>query len=174
MPAITKPTSPARNWSRGSGQRPVDHAHQHHDAHVVVEPRVDDHRARRAVGPAARLRHAVDHGFEDVVHAFAGLGRAGNGVGRVDADDVLDLGLRALRVGLGQVHLVQDRHHLDAELDRGVAVGHRLGLDALARIDHQQCTLARRQRAAHFVRKVDVTRRVDEVEVVGAPVTRRV
>ena len=50
-----------------------------------------------------------------------------------------------------QVHLVQHRHHLDAEVERGVAVGDRLRLDALARVDHQQRAFAGRQRAAHFV-----------------------
>ena len=84
----------------------------------------------------------------------------------VDADHVLDLGPGALGIGLRQVHLVQHRHHLDAEVERGVAVGHRLRLDALARVDDQQRALAGRERAAHLVGEVDVARRVDQVEVV--------
>ena len=93
-------------------ERAIDHAHQHHDADVVVEPAVDDHRPRRAVGLAARRRHAGDHGFEDLVDAHAGLGAAGDRVVGVDADHVLDLGLGVVGVGAGQVHLVEDRHHL--------------------------------------------------------------
>ena len=76
--------------------------------------------------------------------------------------------LRALRIGLRQVHLVQHRHDLDAEVERGVAVGDRLRLDALARVDDQQRAFAGRQRAAHLVREVDVARRVDQVQVVDA------
>ena len=84
----------------------------------------------------------------------------------VESDHVLDLGARLFGVGRGQVHLVQDRQHFDAELDRGVAVGHCLGLDALRSVDHEQGALAGRQRAADFVAEVDVARRVDQVEVV--------
>ena len=113
-------------------------------------------------------------GLEDVVQAHAGLGAAGDGVGGVDADDVLDLFLGALGVGLRQVHLVQHRHHLDAEFQRGVAVGHRLRLDALAGIDDQQRAFAGRQRAADLVAEVDVARCVDQVEVVDLAVARRV
>ena len=50
---------------------------------------------------------------------------------RIDADHVLDLRARALGIRGRQVHLVQDGQDLDSELDRRVAVGHRLGLDAL-------------------------------------------
>ena len=52
---------------------------------------------------------------------------------------------RALGIGLRQVHLVQHRHHFDAELERGVAVGDRLRLDALARVDDQQRAFAGRR-----------------------------
>ena len=73
-------------------------------------------------------------------HGMASLG--------VDADHVLDLRLGVVRVGLRQVHLVEHRHHFDAEVERGVAVGDGLRFDALARIDDQQRAFARRQRAA--------------------------
>ena len=156
------------------GERAVDHPHQHHDADVVVEPAVDDHRPRRAVGLAARRRHAVDHRLEDLVEAQAGLGRARNRVAGVDADHVFDLGARVVGVGLRQIHLVEHRHHLDAEVERGVAVGHRLRLHALAGVDHQQRAFAGRQRPADLVAEVDVARRVDQVEVVDLAVARGV
>jgi hypothetical protein len=101
-------------------------------------------------------RHAGDHGLQDLVDAHAGLGRAGDGVGGVDADHVLDLGLGVVGVGLRQVHLVEHRHHFHAQVERGVAVGHRLRLDALAGVDHQQRAFAGRQRAADLVREVHV------------------
>ncbi len=46
-------------------------------------------------------------------------------------------------VGRRQVDLVDDRHDLQALLDRGVAVGHALGLDTLGCVDHQQGAFAR-------------------------------
>jgi len=155
-------------------QATVDHAHQHDHAHVGIEPAVDDHRAQRRVRVAARGRHAGDDQLQDLVDAHAGLGGAGNRVGRVDADHVLDLGLRVVRIGLRQIHLVEHRQHLDAEVQRRVAVGHRLRLDALRGIDHQQRAFAGRKRTGDFVREVHVARRVDEVEVVDLPVLRLV
>ena len=101
---------------------------------------------------------------------FAGLGAAGDRVVGVDADHVLDLGTRPIGVGLRQVHLVEDRNDLDAEVERGVAVGDGLRLDALARIDDEERAFARRQRPADFVREVDVAGRVDQVQLVGATV----
>ena len=128
-------------------------------------------------GASGRPRGAgmrCDDRLEDVVDALAGLGAAGDRVLGVDADHVLDLLPGAVRVGLRQVHLVEHRHHLDAEVERGVAVGHRLRLDALARVDDQQRALAGRERAAHLVREVDVAGGVDQVEAVDAAVARRV
>ena len=123
----------------------VHHAHEHHHAHVVVEPGVDDHRPWRAVDAPARGRHAGNHRFDDVFDPFAGLGRAGDGVFGVDADDVFDFLLGALRVRLRQVHLVEDRHHLHTQLECGVAVRNRLGFHALAGIHHQQRPFAGRK-----------------------------
>ena len=113
-----------------------------------------------------RLQHVLD--------TETGLGRAAHRLAGRDADDVLDLGDDTVRFGRGQVDLVENGEHLDALLDGGVAIGHRLRLDALAGVDHQQRTLAGGQRAAHFVTEVDVTRRVDEIKAVGFAVARLV
>ena len=157
-----------------AGEPPVDHAHQHDDADVVVEPGIDDERAGGRVGPATRRRHPAHHGFEHLFDAQPRLGRAQHGFARIHADDVFDLGARAFRIGLRQVDLVEHRHHLDTELDGGVAVGHRLRLHPLGSVDHQQRPLAGRQRAAHLVGEIDVPRGVDEVELVGLAVARPV
>jgi hypothetical protein len=148
----------------------IHHTHQHHHADIVVEPGVDDQRLQRRLRVALGRRDAGDHRFQHVVHAKPGLGRAKDGIGGVDADHVLDLGARVVRIGGRQVDLVQHRHDLDAEFDGRVAVGHRLRLDALRGIDHQQRAFAGRQRAADFVGKVDVARSVDQVQVVGLAV----
>ena len=123
-----------------------------------------------AVRVAARRRHAVHDRLEDLVDALAGLGAARDRVVGVDADHVLDLGAGAIGVGLRQVHLVEDRDDLDAEVERGVAVGDGLRLDALAGVDDEERAFARRQRPADLVREVDVAGRVDQVELVGAAV----
>ena len=155
-------------------ERAVNHAHEHHHADIVVEPAVDDHRARRAIRVAPWRRHAGDHGLDDVFQPHAGLGAARNGVGGIDADHVLDLRLGVVGVGLRQVHLVQHRDHGDAEVQRGVAVGHRLRFDALRGVDDKQRALAGTERTAHLIRKVDVPRRVNQVELVDLAVARLV
>ncbi|OIQ71451.1 hypothetical protein GALL_469320 [mine drainage metagenome] len=147
-------------------QLAIHYAHQHHHAHVVVEPRVDDHRPQGPIAVTFGRRHARDDRLQDVIHTQAGFGRTGNRVRGIDADNVFDLLLRALWVGLRQIHLVEHRNHLDAQVERGVAVGYRLRFDTLTRIDHQQGPLAGRERATHFVAEVDVPGCVDQIEVV--------
>ncbi len=89
-----------------------------------------------------------------------------DGVGGVNADDFFDFFLDAVRIGLRQVDLVQHRHHFQALLDGGVAVGHGLGFDALTRVHHQQRAFAGRQGTADFIGEVDVAGGVDEVQLV--------
>ena len=55
-------------------------------------------------------------------------------------------------------------------LDRLIDIGQRLGLDALTGIDHQQRSLAGRERAVDLVGEVDMARRVDQVELIGLAV----
>ncbi len=152
----------------------VTHAHQGNHTQVVVEPGIDDQRLQWRLDLAGRRRNGGDQAFQHLVDAHAALGAAGDGIGGVDADDVFDLGLDLVRVGLGQVHLVQHGHHFQPLLDGRVAVGYRLRLDALTGIHHQQRTFAGRQRAAHLVGEVHVAGGVDEVELVGLAVPRLV
>jgi len=125
-------------------EHPVEDAYQHHDADIVVEPRVDDQRLQGILCRTRGRRDARDDGFDDVGHALAGLRARTDRVLRVDADHVLDLFDRALGIGRGQIDLVEHRHDFHAQFDRGVAIGHRLRLDPLRRIDHQQRTFAGR------------------------------
>ena len=127
-----------------------------------------------AVGVALRRRHAVDDRLQDLVDADALLGGGQDGLGGVDADDVLDLLPRLLRLGAGQVDLVEHGDDLEAGVHREVRVGEGLRLDPLARVHHQQRALAGGQRARHLVGEVHVARGVDEVEDVVLPVLRLV
>ena len=151
-------------------QDAVDHAHQHDHADIVVEPGIDDQRLERRRLVAARRGDPVHHDFEDVLDADAGLGRGAHRIAGVDADDVLDFLGDAVRVGGRQVYLVQHRHHFHAQVDGGVAVGHRLCLHALRGIHHQQRALARGKRTRHFIGKIHVPGGVDQVQSVGLAV----
>ena len=107
------------------------------------------------LGGAVRSRTAS----QQLGHAVAGLGRDVQHVGRVDPEDALDLLRAAVRLGRGQVDLVDHGHHVEVALHRLVAVGQGLGLDALGRVHHQDHRLAGGQRAADLVAEVHVARR---------------
>ena len=124
----------------------------------------------RAWSGAAGSPFGAGNAFHQVLqqlrHAEAGLGaHQGRIVGR-DADDLLDFMNDLGRIGRGQVDLVDDRQHLQALLERGVAVRDALRLDPLGRVHHEQRALARRQRAGDFVGEVDVPRCIDEIELI--------
>ena len=155
-------------------QHAVLHPHQGDDAEIGVVPAVDQQRLQRRVAVALGRRQALDHRLQQIVDAEAGLGRHAHGVGRVDADHVLDLLAHAVGVGRRQVDLVQDRDDLVIDVDGVIGVGQGLRLDALAGIDHQQRALAGRQRAADLVGEVDMARRVHQVQHVGLAVERGV
>ncbi len=82
----------------------------------------------------------------------------------------LDLAGVAVGIGGGQVDLVERGDDLEVVLQREVAVGERLGLDALRGVDDEHDALARGEAAADLVAEVDVTRGVDQVEDVALPV----
>jgi hypothetical protein len=65
-------------------------------------------------------------------------------IGGVDADDGLDFVFDAIRVGGRQINLVEYRDDLQSLLHRRVAVGDRLRLNTLRRVNNQQCTFAGR------------------------------
>ncbi len=155
-------------------QDPVDHADEDHDAEIRVVPAVDQHRLQRRVAVALGRRDLGDDRFQRLGNADPRLGAGQHRLGRVDADDVLDLGPHAFGVGGGQVDLVDDGDDLVVVLDRLVDIGQRLRLDPLRRVDHQQRALARGEAAADLVREIDMARRVHQVELVRLAVVRDV
>ena len=92
----------------------------------------------------------------------------------VEADGAFDHFLGALDVGAGKVDLVDDRNDFEAVVDGNVGVRQRLRFDALRGVHHQQRAFAGSQRARDFVAEVHVAGRVDQVELVGLAVVRRI
>jgi hypothetical protein len=152
----------------------VHHMHEDDDAAVLVEPGVEDEPAQGRVGVALRRRHEVDDGLEDLVDPDALLGGGEDGVGGVDADDVLDLLPRLLRLRAGKVDLVQHGHDLEPGVHGQVRVGEGLRFHALAGVHDQKRPLAGGQAARHLVGEVHVPRGIDEVQDVVLPVLRLV
>jgi len=75
-----------------------------------------------------------------------------------------------VRLGRGQVDLVDDREHFQVGVEGQVEVGQRLRLDPLRGVNHQDGPFAGFQRAADLVAEVDVPRRIDQVHLVGLAV----
>ena len=153
---------------------PLEHAHDDHDAAVRVVPGVEDEGLQGGVGVAGRRGQPRDDGLEDFLGAGPLLGARENRAGRVEADDLLDLTPRLIRLRAGKIDLVDDGDDLEVVVDGQVRVGERLRLDALRGIDEQQRALAGRQRTRHLVREIDMARRVDQVEDVLVAVLRLV
>ena len=152
----------------------LHHAHQHDDAAIGVEPRIEDQRLQRRIGIARGRRQPVNDRFKHLVHALAGLGAHRDRVGRVQAHRLLDGLLGAQDVGRGQIDLVDDGDDFEAVIDGQIGVGQGLRLHALAGVHHQQRALARGQRARNLIAEVHVAGRVDQVELVGVAVVRLV
>ncbi len=149
---------------------PIDDANERDDAAVRVEVRVEDERLERRLRVALGRRNATDHRLERVAHALARLAAGENGLLGGDRESLLDLVSRPLGIGGRKIDLVDDRDDLEVRVHRHERVGDGLRLHALRRVDDEQHAFARRERTADLVGEVDVTRGVDEVQLVGLPV----
>ena len=201
MLAMRKPTSPAASCSTSTGlgvstpsvstsnvrpfdirrmrwplrQRALDHAGQHDHAAIGIEPGIENQRlqliGRR--GPwAEECCCTIASSTSGTPRPVLALMASACEASRPTA--LFDHLLGALDVGAGQVDLVDDGNDLQPVIDRDVGVGQRLRFDALRRVHHQQRAFARGQRARDFVAEVHVAGRVDQVELIGLAVLRRI
>ena len=156
------------------GKAAVEHAQIDDDALVGVVHRVEDQRFQRRICIAFRRGDIGDDTLQNILDAHAHFGGDAGCVHARQTDHVLHLVGHAVRLGAGQVDLVQDGHQLQIVLQRKVGVGQRLRFHALAGVHHQHSALAGGQTSAHFVVEVHMARRVDEVELVILPVLCRI
>ena len=142
----------------------VDDADVGDDAAVGVVDGVEDQGARRGVSVADRVRDLAYDPVEQLGDTDAGLGAHPEHVVGVAADDVRQLGRVLLRLGGGEIDLVEHGDDDEVVLQREVEVGQRLRLDALGCVDEQDRAFASGKAARHLVGEVDVPWRVDQVE----------
>ena len=152
-----------------SGERAVHHADVRDDAFVRVVVRVEDERAQRGVRIPRRRGDALDDRVEELLHARAGLPRGEQDLVLAEAERRAELLAHDVEVDVRKVDLIDDGYDLEALLHGEICVRERLGLDPLRRVDEQHCAFACRERAAHLVREVNVTRRVDQIQLVISP-----
>ena len=97
---------------------------------------------------------------------FPGLRGDMQDVGAGTADDAGDLVGPLLRLGAGQVDLVEHRDDLQVVLEGQQGIGEGLRLYPLRGVDHQDGPLTRRQTPRHLIGEVHVAGGIDEVELV--------
>ena len=145
-------------------------AHIDDDALIAVVDRVEDQRfqrKRRVAGGGGNVPHDA---LQNILNADAELGGNAGRLHAGQADDILDLFGNGVRVGAGQVDLIQNRHDLQIVVQRQIAVRQRLGLHALAGVHDQHGALAGGQTAADLVLEVYMARGINEVELIGLAV----
>ena len=144
----------------------IDDAHEGDDTAIWVEIGVEDKGPERCVSVALGSRNVVHDGFKKVVNTHPRFRRAENCVFSWDGQTVFDFRFDALRFGGGKIDFVDERDDLEVSVHRHHGISNGLSLDALRSIDYQDGAVACGKRAAYLVREVDVTRCVDEVELI--------
>ena len=108
--------------------------------------------------------------FQNIFHTNAAFSRTLYRTNGINTDDVFNFLLHALGFCGRQVNFVQNRHDFHAQINRGIAVRHGLRFHALRCVNDQKCAFAGGKRTGNFVREVDVSRRVNQVELIHLPV----
>ena len=147
----------------------VDQSHVRDGAPVAVVVAVKDHGPQDRVGVARRRRNPLHNARQQFVDADPGFCAGQHHVGGVEAEALLHLGEHLIHAGVDEIDLVDHRHDCQIEIDRGIGVGHGLGLDPLKRVDQQHGPLAAGKAAGNLVVEIDVAGGVDEVELIDFP-----
>ncbi len=100
------------------------------------------------------------------MNALAGLARDAHGIIGGNRQVVLDLGLNLIGMGRGQVDLVDGGHNVQIGVHGERRVGDGLCLNTLSGVDDEHRALAGGQRTRDLVGKVNVARRIDQVELI--------
>ena len=152
----------------------VNNAHHYYYAAESVILAVKNECLQRggsvALGRGNAVNYVLKHGFDVGSHFCGNLRRV---LGRY-ADDVLNLGLCALRVGGGQVNFVYHGQDFKVVSHCKICVCEGLRLNTLRCVNDKQRALAGSERAADLVVEVNVSGSVDKVERVGLAVLRLV
>src|SRR5262249_9582813 len=142
-------------------QRAFKNSGQHNDATIGIKPRIEDQSLQRVLRIALGRRQPLDDRFQNFRHSQTGLGAYQQRVFRIQAYGLLDHFLHAGNIRAGQVNLVNDRNNLQPVVDGEVSVGQCLRLNTLRGVHYQQRAFAGSQRTQDFIRKINVTRRID-------------
>ena len=142
-------------------QSAVSHANIGHDSAISVVNRVENQSSRACLGVSVRSRDINYNAVEKLFYAFAGFaGHSQNIVGRT-SDKRSDFLCIFVRFRRRQVNFVQNRNNGQIVVDSHIQVRKSLRFDSLGRIDKQHSPFASSQGARNFVRKINVSGRVN-------------
>ena len=116
------------------------------------------------------MRNPFDHRPQQLRYALAGLAGNRKRLLARQRQNLLHLLVAERQVRRGQVDLVDHGDDLQILTDRQIHVRDGLGLHALRRVDQQDRPFARAERARHFIREIDMSGRVDQIQFVGVAV----
>ena len=110
------------------------------------------------------MRDALHDGIQDVLDTLASLARGTDDIRTVAADKVDDLIFHLIGHGRRHVDLVDHGDNLQIMVDGHIEIRDGLRLHALGGIDHQQRSLAGRNRTRHLVGEVHMSWSIDQIQ----------
>ena len=134
------------------------------DASERVEHRVKNQRLQRSIGVAYGMGDTVDNSIEYLPYPFARLSAGTYDFGRVATNEVNYLVLHFVGHGRGHVNFVDNGNYLQVMVNSHIEVRDSLRLHPLRGIYHQQCTFAGSYTAAHLIREVHMSRRINQIQ----------
>ena len=154
--------------------RAVEDAEIGDDTAEGVEHRVEDQGLQRGVVVAFRGGDSLYDGLENLLDTLPRFARSEQNILLLAADQVDDLILHLVDHGRFHVDLVQHGDDLQIVGDGQIEVRDGLCLNSLRGVDDEQSAFTRGDGARDFVREVDVSRRIDQIERIVLPVAGRV
>ncbi len=139
-------------------------AAENNDSFVGIIHGIENQGLKRRTGISRRRRDLRHDLLQHLLDADTILGRNQGRVLCFQADHVLDLFNHPLRLRTWQVDLVDHRKYIQIMIQGKIYVGQRLCFDPLGGIHHQHCAVAGRQRPAHLIVKIHVSRCVNQIE----------
>ncbi len=128
---------------RSLSDHSVDYAHAWDRAAILVVVRVVDQRAKGSVLVAPGRRDLAHDLLEEVADSDAFLRADEKDFAPVDAEEVGYFLTTLLRLGSGEIDLVENGNDLQARVHRQEKIGESLGLDSLGRIDDEDRAFTR-------------------------------
>ena len=145
-----------------------------YDSAVGVVMAVEYQSRRLSVRTAGRRRKFRHHGLHKRVYALTGFCRNADRIVRVKPKLLLYLFLYGWNIGGSKVYLVDYRDNRQILLKCHVHIAYGLTLDTLRSVNKKQRPLAGGYRPGNLIGKINVTRRIDKIQLIVVSIGRPV